>query len=39
MEIEDSASRCEPAPSLETPDEEKEKVATRALLLDQARGE
>ena len=39
VEIEDSASRCEPVPSLEAADEEKEKAATLALLLDQARGE
>jgi len=39
VEIEDSASRCEPLPSPETADGEKEKAATLALLLDQARGE
>ena len=38
-EVEDSASRCEPLPSLETADGEKEKAATPALLLDQAQGE
>jgi hypothetical protein len=39
VEIEDSASRCELPPSLETADGETEKAATLALLLDQARGE
>ena len=39
VEIEDSASRCEPVPSLETADGEREKAATPALPLDQTRGE
>jgi hypothetical protein len=39
VEIEDSASRREPLPSLETADGEREKAATPALLLDQAQGE
>jgi hypothetical protein len=37
--IEDLACRCEPVPSLEAANGEKEKAATLALLLDQARGE